>query len=176
MSTEPGWDGILDPGETILWQGRPDGALKVTGPNALKALGSLGIIVFVLFMFSDPGDGFPSLFFGILFAVAIGQAAYSLFGDTFRRRHTWYTLTTSRAFIASKMPILSKSLKSYPIESDTNIELVRADLDSIYFATETRSGSNRSYTIKVGFERIADSKDVYAKMRDIQNRGDVANG
>lgn len=66
------------------------------------------------------------------------------------------------------MPLMGKRLKSYPINPGTMLELDNSDPASIYFATQTKRTKNGTREVRIGFERIADGRAVYAKFRDIQ--------
>lgn len=172
MNKVAGWDGILGDDETILWQGRPDGAVTLRLQNlALLVFGLFfaGFALVWMVLAAAAGGGF--WMFGLIhFAVGIGIATGALFWGAFRRRRTWYTLTDRRAFIATDLPLLGRRLKSWPIDADTMLDLEDADLATVNFARETRRGKNGHYQVAVGFERIADGKAVYRLMRDIQAR------
>jgi len=173
MSAPAGWDGILDPSETILWQGRPDGAISFKPRSLMLSLFGCAFAGFALFwmiMAAQSGGGF--WMFGLIhFSVGISLAIGGPLWDTFKRRHSWYTLTDRRAFVASNLPFMGKRLKSYPIETGTIVELSHDAVPSVYFATQTKRGKNGSYTVPVGFERIADAQEVYQLIRGIQQPG-----
>ena len=86
MSNDP-WDGILDEGEKILWQGRP----VATFANSLGSWVSLAVLCVVGWFFLPPffekiaSGGFHS----IVLMVFAGGFAFSLlhvlFGDLIRR-------------------------------------------------------------------------------------------
>ena len=169
----PGWDGILDPGEEIVWQGRPDQAFHVSArdiPPALFALFFTGFAVFWMNRAATMAG--PFWMFGLIhFSVGLGIFWKSVFGATHRRRRTWYTLTDRRAFIATRSLRKGKELKSYPIAADTRLTYQDGPPATIHFARERRRGNKgRSYTVPIGFERIADGPDVLARLRRIQRR------
>ena len=165
-----GWEGILDKGETILWQGRPDGAIVFTFTNAFTSLFGVAFAGFALFwmiMASQAGGGF--WMFGLIhFSVGIGLAIGPIGWSAWRRRRTWYTLTDRRAFIATNMAVRGKSLDSYPITDDTVLTLEQGPPDNLFFATRTKPTKNGTRTVKLGFERIDQGREVYRMMRDIQ--------
>lgn len=166
----PGWEGILDPGERILWQGRPAPGIVLTAGNAFAFLFGLGFAGFALFWMigaAKAGAGFWA--FGLIhFSVGLGMAAGALLWAPYRRRYTWYTLSDQRAFIATEMPHKGKALNSYPVTPQTVLRLADGAPGNVWFAEETRRGKNRTYTVDIGFERIADADHVYRLMRDIQ--------
>lgn len=169
----PGWEGILDPGERIVWQGRPDQGFHVDAgeiPAALFALLFSGFAVFWMTKVATAGGAF--WMFGLIhFSVGIGIFWKSLFGPTRRRRRTWYTLTDRRAFIATKSARNGKELKSYPITANTRLAMRDGRPATIHFARERRQGSKgRSYTVPIGFERVADGQKVLAFLRAAQRK------
>jgi len=171
--SKQGWENILDADETVLWQGRPDRKIVWKIGHAFTFLFGLAFAAFALFwmvMASSAGGGF--WMFGLIhFSVGIGMAFLPPFWGAWRRRHTWYTLTDRRAFIATDTPFIGRRLKSYPIESDTSIDFAPGDPATIHFAHETRRTKNGSRRVDIGFERIEDGEAVYRMIRDIQ-RGD----
>lgn len=164
-----GWESILDDGEKILWQGRPDGAIHFKVSNIMTFLFGLafaGFAVFWMAMAASAGGGF--WMFGLIhFAVGISISFGSIFWGAYKRRHTWYSLTDRRAFIAVDLPIRGRNLKSYPINQGTALEYQQGPLSTIHFSEETRRGSKgRRYNVKIGFEHIGEGDKVYRLMRD----------
>ena len=174
-----GWEGILDKGEKILWQGRPDTAIHIRPANIATMVFGLAFAGFALFwmiMASAAGGAF--WMFGLIhFAVGLGLAAGPILWGPFKRGRTWYTLTDRRAFIATDLPLKGKQLKSYPITDDTVLDFQPGSLSSIRFAQETRRGSKgRRYVVPIGFDYIREGDEVYRKMRDIQRADRLSAG
>ncbi|HHL21691.1 MAG TPA: aspartate carbamoyltransferase catalytic subunit [Aliiroseovarius sp.] len=168
-----GWEGILDKDEEILWQGRPDTAIRIGPANIATMVFGLAFAGFALFwmiMASAAGGAF--WMFGLIhFTAGLGLAAGPILWGPFKRGRTWYTLTDRRAFIATDLPLKGKQLKSYPITDDTVLDFQPGAPASIHFARETRRGSKgRRYMVPVGFEFIDDGEEVYRLMRGIQRR------
>ncbi|UXX81614.1 aspartate carbamoyltransferase catalytic subunit [Roseovarius pelagicus] len=167
-----GWAGILDPGETILWQDRPDSGFTLRPSQigiTLFGMAFAGFALFWMVMASQAGGGF--WMFGLIhFSVGVGIIASALMWGPYRRRHTWYTLTDRRAFIATHLPVVGRRLKSYPITEDSVLDFQSGDLSTIIFHDERKRGKNGYYTVKIGFERIRDGEKVYRLMRDAQER------
>jgi len=169
-----GWDQFLDPGERLLWEGRPDTALTIGPANISLALFGMvfaGFALFWMIIASQAGGGFWA--FGLIhFSVGLVIIFSALFFGPFKRARTWYALSTSRAFIATDLPIVGRKLKSYPITSESMLETNGSDPATIHFATETRrrSGKNSrgTYQTPVGFERITDGETVYKLLRSVQ--------
>jgi len=170
MNDKNAWSGILDDDESILWQGRPDGALKFKVAHIVPFVFGLffaGFALFWMIMASRAGGGF--WMFGLLhFGVGIGIAIGPPFWNTWRRRHTWYTLTNRRGFIATDMPLKGRSLASYPIDEDTVLDYDSGDPATIYFTHEMRRTKNGTRRHDIGFERIEGGAEVYRLMRDVQ--------
>jgi hypothetical protein len=139
MSIPAGWQGILDAGEDILWQGRPDPKVVWQLHHAFTFLFGLAFAGFALFwmiMASQAGGAF--WMFGLLhFFVGLGLAVGTPFWASWRRRHTWYTLTDRRAFIATDIPFRGRTLKEYPITQETRITRQGGDPATIHFAMNT---------------------------------------
>jgi len=166
----PGWEGILDPGERILWQGRPDGRVvwRVRHlPTMLFGAVFAGIALIWMILAARAGD-FVWTFGLIHFAAGLSLILGPTLWPAFRRQRSWYTLTDRRAFIATDMPIVGKRLKSYPIDADTVLRFDGDDPGTIHFAQDYRRGKNGSRKVDIGFERIAEGRDVYALIRRVQ--------
>lgn len=179
MTRPDSWQDILDPGETILWQGRPDPRPHWAALSLHRAASGLVVTLIALFWIgvasriTSEGD-FPAPFhlfplFGLPFlAVGLYQLAGHVLWEAYRRAHTWYTLSDRRAFIATDMPLRGKSLRSYPITPDTILTFDDSDLASIGFAFEPVPMKRTTRMRGVGFERIADGRTVYALLRGVQ--------
>lgn len=170
MNVPSGWEGILDADEVIRWQGRPDGGVTWKAVAISKVLFGLvfsGFALFWMIMASQAGGMF--WMFGLIhFSAGIGVAIGPLYWGAYRRRNSWYTLTNKRALIATNMPLQGRKINSYPITTQTPLELEILDMGSIYFATKLRRTENGSREVKLGFERITDASHVFSLMRDIQ--------
>ncbi len=169
-SVVPGWEGLLDEGEEIVWQGRPDGKVVFRVGNIATFIFGLFFAGFALFwmVMASFAGGFFWMFGLIHFSVGIGISAGGLFWNAFKRRRSWYTLTNQRAFIASELPLVGRKLRSFPITAGTVLEFDNRDPATIYFASEQRRNNNKTYTVKIGFERIENGREVFAKIGDIQ--------
>ncbi len=174
----PGWDGILDPGEKIVWQDRPDARISFAGRAPMQMIMGVFFTGFALFWIVQASwitshDGFPAFarffpLFGIPFVlVGLKMLGGDALWAAFVRRHTWYTLTNRRAFIATNVPMRGRTLKSYDIVPETDIEFDGRDPGTLIFAYETRRGTARK---PVGFIRIPDARSVLAQMHEIRKR------
>lgn len=169
MNTE--WDGLLDPDERIIWQGAPVPRLKLEWENSFQPLFFLfftGFSVFWMVMASAGGGIFWT--FGLLiFAVGIYNLVLIHFWKRYVRQHTFYTLTNKRAFIGSALPFKGRTLDSYPMGQDRTISYIDADLPGIHFASRIKSTRNGMTAIPIGFENIADGREVYGLIRRVQD-------
>ena len=168
-----GWEGIIDPGERILWQGAPDTAVRFSLtqlPEVLFGMLFSGFALFWMYMASMA----PGLFwmFGLpLFLVGFGVILRSNYLAAKRRRFTYYTLTSRRAIVATSYPFSKRKLHSYPITASTTLELEEEDgqIGTILFLRmQWRDSDGDRRSRNVGFERIPDARKVYALMRQIQ--------
>ncbi|NOX41976.1 MAG: aspartate carbamoyltransferase catalytic subunit [Alphaproteobacteria bacterium] len=168
--SKSGWDGILDPGEEIIWQGRPDGKIVMGIANIIGVIfGMFFAGVALIWMVAAASSGGLFWMFGMIhFTVGLGIAFAAVYMGAYKRRNSWYTLTNRRAFIAYHFSVVGKQLKSYPINEGTVLDFQDDELASIFFATERRITRKGSHTIKIGFERIANGRAVYAKFREIK--------
>lgn len=169
--TTSGWEDILDKDEKILWQGRPDAGIHLKiGNIATFGFGLVfaGFALFWMIMAAQGGGGL--WMFGLIhFSVGISMSFGPVFWSAYTRRHSWYTLTNGRAFIAVDTPIKGRSLKSYPINQDTVLEYNQGPLATIYFSEIIKRGNKgRRYSVQIGFERISEGDEVYRLMRRVQ--------
>ncbi|OSP55672.1 hypothetical protein [Pseudoruegeria sp. SK021] len=171
-----GWDGILNPGERVLWQGQPDGSIDLHMLRVGKVLPGLAATAFVICFsylatrsaLDDGPIGLIFALFGMFFVViTLHSAGGYVLTDAYRRRHTWYTLTNQRAFIAVQTP-RGKSLDAYPITSATVIEFDGTEPGNLWFATDFKKTRRSSARIKIGFERLHDSHHVNDLIRQVQ--------
>jgi len=109
-----------------------------------------------------------------LFPVAVGLAL--VVGQPLwirqRRRRTWYTLTNRRGFIATDGAILGKRLKTYPVVSDAPVTVTKGEPATVWFARDQYYSDGRTRFEPVGFERIADARQVAETIRTLRNAAD----
>lgn len=100
-----GWEGILAPGERVIWQGRPARDLRLIVRDPMEfGLGmalTLGPLAPMAILWRGGGSGWawlvPPLLLGLWCLLGPGLR------DCYRRRRTWYSLTDRRAFIATAL-------------------------------------------------------------------------
>jgi hypothetical protein len=167
-----GWQGILDPGERILWQGQPDSSVRLADLNPKQSLIGLAILAFALFwtisaIAAAADQGFVTLFFAGfgLFFIWIGfqRAGGYLLIDGYTRSRTWYTLTDRRAFVGTEV-FGKRKLRSFPIGPETVLTIDDEIPGSIWFA----KAYGKTGRHDVGFRRIDGARQVYDLMRKVQ--------
>lgn len=167
-----GWDGILMDGEEILWQGRPDASFQFGAGQigaALFGTAFAGFAAFWMLMASMAGGYFWT--FGLIhFSVGIAMIFGAFFWSPWRRKHTWYTLTSRRAFIATDLPFSGRKLKSWSIDSDSRLDYQSGRKSTVTFARDFRQTKNGTSAVPIGFERIEDGAEVYRMMTEIRDR------
>lgn len=164
----PGWQGILDPGEQILWQGQPDGRFRVEFDGLRQSLPGLLMVAFALFWMFQAAQGsvFFALFGLIFVVIGLRQFLQPVLWPAYLRSRSWYTLTDRRAIIATDVPFKGRRLTSYPIDANTLIEFVDGDPPSILFGPERGRRAERP-----GFRYIAEAQTVMPLIRGIQQAG-----
>lgn len=156
------WRGILRGDERILWQGAPQEAFHFKRNYASSFIAAFAMIAVVIYLDLDP--------IMVIFVMIIG--ALTVIGapiwDAIRRHYSFFTLTEQRAFIGTDMPVLSRSLKSYPIDAGTQVDYRPGPFDTIYFAHEMHRNEDGEYRVEIGFENLRDGRAVYDLIQQIK--------
>ena len=174
MNENDPWKGLLDPDENIIWQGAPAPGVQLEWKGLTDVVGAIFFVGFGIFWLIQ-NDNSP-LFFRLVGLLPLAAGLYRLLGvhfeKAYRRRTTFYTLTSKRAFIGYKKRGMRK-LDSYPIGPDSNLTIEESTLSNIWFETkqtvERRGETAEMVTVKIGFERLENGREVLAKFRDVQN-------
>lgn len=180
MSIPEGWEGILDEGETILWQGRP-----VTGVRLRDFFGfplifglfftGFSLVWITMARMMTRGEEF-SIFplFGLPFLLVGLYVSFGLpFGKDYVRKRSWYTLSDRKAYVATEL-FGRRRLKAVPYAEMNILELEDGSPGSVTFKREVsvsqytrrsrnggRSRRTQTTTTNTGFERIEDARAVY---------------
>lgn len=121
------WSAYLEPGERILWQGRPHTRVFLFRKHDILLIpfSLLHLIFAIGWNAAVWVAGAPLLFklFGLILGCASAYFAIGrFFHDSFRRENTRYTLTNRRAFIALDGP--TRSLRELRLDTLSQTELV----------------------------------------------------
>jgi hypothetical protein len=167
------WGALLREGEQILWQGRPSSRLRLEFRSPFEPLFFLVFTGFSVFwMAGASAAGGVFWMFGLLF-FAIGS--YQLFGihfwRAFVRSASHYSLSSQRAFIATEI-FGKRRLDSYDITRASPLSLQDGTPGSVFFAERIKRGENSDAVIPIGFEMIADARQVFSMIGRIQ-RGEL---
>ena len=177
-----GWAPYLDPGERLLWEGRPS-----TWPFLFRPIDILlvpfsvvwcgGTVVFVVAALAD-GSVLIVLFSLLFLALGTYLVVGRFLVDAHLRRHTAYAVTSKRALIVRSG--MSRRLRDMPITASTPISANPGRRGSVTFGPvplgllghlvgwNLWSGQDANFT----FRAIDDADQVYKLVRQVQ-RGDT---
>ncbi|MBK6466661.1 MAG: hypothetical protein WAT25_20210 [Paracoccaceae bacterium] len=177
-----GWEGILQPGEQILWQDRPQPGIEWADIDYSRILfglvfGGFALFWMVMAFWTSSGTllGYVFPLFGLPFLrIGLRMVGEQLWLDQRRLRSTHYTLTDRAAFVASQIRG-RRDLQRYPLTPGLSVTLDDGDIGNVWFAEQssgfkpgrpTRTGNRRtdhtnSPPQKIGFERIARPREVW---------------
>ncbi|MEM7121884.1 MAG: hypothetical protein AAF563_11445 [Pseudomonadota bacterium] len=177
------WQPYLNDGERLLWQGRPASGIRLDGRLRRRlAFGILFIAIFVYLIFGEhitgtpSTSGFPQGAGVAVIVLGVLWLAVPIISDSVTRSRTRYALTNERALIARGGS--GHRVKSYAINSQTEIDYRRGELATINFAqrresiTETSGTTQGRGYVGVGFRYLTDGEKVYDLMTKIQ-RGEA---
>ena len=176
--TTPDWDGLIDPGETILWEGHPDSRIAWRDILQIESLGGASFLVFASIWtvgasLGKTKDGTPVPHAAFLFMIPfviiglwllVGRLAW----DGLVRARTQYLLTDHAAYIRSGLPVTK--FERFPIHSAMPLALDDRVPGSVWFAQRTvyriapRGGFAPSEA-QVGFRRIPEPQQVWRLLR-----------
>lgn len=162
------WDGILEEGETILWQGQPDTFFAIGAADIVPLLFGLTFSAFALIWIAIVRYAAASFWvFGLIhFASGIALTFYALGRDTVARRYSYYTLTTQRAIIGLSYPWARPRLRKIRLTKSTRIRTNHEH--TVTFGYAGRSKRHPFPTRAPQFSRIDDAEKVFHLMRQIQ--------
>lgn len=175
-----GWTPHLDPGERLLWEGRPDERLFLFERRDIfgvpfSLLWGGGVFFWLA---TAIGSGAP-LSLVIWGSPLVAFGAYMIVGrffvDAWIRRRTRYAITDRRALIARDA--FGRSMREMPLRPGLEVELREGGLDSVRLgpapATFGESGrgdwlgDDGSFTLR----GLADGERVHAVIRSVLRDG-----
>ncbi len=162
------WEGILEDGETILWQGRPDPVFAMTRDDIIPTTFGLAFSGFALiWMVIAVGAGSYFWMFGLIhFSVGACMTAYAVCRDTVARRYSYYTLTSRRAIIGLSYPWAPLRLRKFRLSPTRKITTDHEH--TITFGPPGRSKLHPLPKRAPQFTRIDDAERLYHLMQQIQ--------
>ncbi len=177
------WEDYFEPGERLLWQGRPIPGGGRPGHIFLSLFG-MPFLGAGLFTFKEGVDhligsavdltaNFDFMFlipFSLPF-LAIGAGL--VFGPwvlpRYMLKRTRYALSDKRAYIAKTA--WGRSLETYTITADADIEIESRRHHTVSFATRVSKDSDGDrVTTKISFENIEEGEKVYKLLRQVQQK------
>lgn len=164
------WEDIFEPGEVLLWQGRPDTAIVWQRRHILPVILGLSVAcIGIIWIFLTPlGGGYTIIMGLVLLLLAAFLAIAPSVMASMVRKASWYSLSNKRAFIAMDRAQVGRKLSTYVIDPEFDIKYDGNDPGTILFAIEIRHPGSASYLAKICFDRIDDGQHVYDLMRAIQ--------
>lgn len=154
----------LSNNETILWEGKPDTKLRFGMETMATGIFAVALILACFGLATVIDRSYPGSFWPILApGFVIGAAAVLVLPliDSAKRRKTAYRLTSHNAYIAGP----KQSNDSTPIPPLDDLIYRDGTPPSIYFARRPVQGQRGKYA-DIGFERIAEARDVFILMRE----------
>lgn len=161
-----GWEGIMQPGESILWRGRP-----IAKVNLLRLIPQVGFgLIFTSFsvfwmVMAAQGGGVFWMFGLIFFFTGLGLIAKTLLDERMRMRDTFFTLSDRAAYIARRHWMQGRQLETYRITAAMPITLNgHATRGDVIFSSRTVRSKNGSHEVPIGFLDIEGAPEVFAQM------------
>ena len=168
-SASPQWQSILDPGEALLWQGRPDAGPAFVLGHALRLIRSAVMLALFYYLVRRVGYGIASYreVQVIVLAIFFLPVPLDLIKSMITRRMQRYALTPARAIIVTDLGPFGRSIRSVPLTGATPLTLLRGpNWSSIWFTPVPKWYSGLvTPPSPLGFERIAEAEQVFALMR-----------
>lgn len=156
------WNDVLAPGETVLWEGNPEGIEAGNLAELFRNLMLVGFIVFALFIAASATDAGPAVL------VPMAVAGIALFQLVRRRRIAGHADRTTRYLLTNRAAYIrqAEQTEAFPITRDTRFALGRR---SVIFAKRVGYDSNgHKREIPVGFTDISGAERLLSLMREIQ--------
>lgn len=163
----PSWDGILQDGEELLWQGRsrPHHETPFWLSAAIYGAAMCLSVGIDAALGADRFGAYGTVFIFLVLATAITLIRPGRFWR--RQKPHFYSLSNRRAFRGEIGPSGDYRLVSWPISPETSFRLTDGHPPSIRFY-EGRHASGRRPRYHEVFEAVPDAKKVYKLLESIQ--------
>ena len=162
------WATVLDPGEPLLWKGRPGGGVNFTLSHALQLTRSAVMLGLFVYLVNAVGYGIANnpKVQAIVVLVFFLPVPLDLIKSVIMRRMQDYALTPGRAIIMTRLGPFGRSIRSVPVTATSPLTLLRS---SILFNESPRWYTGLITAAPItGFEQIAEAQAVFALMRHTQ--------
>lgn len=158
----------LPPGETPLWQGRPESGARPDLSKPGEIIFGMGFVAFSLFWMNKAMDSGPIWLAGLPFlAVGLKLALWRAWGPRLRSKFAHYTLTDRRALVEIRWPLMGSRTQTLTISPATIVD-TDGETPATLTLTQTVTGPRGATRESLRFERIADGPHVLNLIRDIQ--------
>lgn len=162
-----GWDGIMQPGERILWRGQPIRRIRWRRLGLVAGLGLLVMGLALVWMIpTAPAGGFAWMFGLLPFCAGLGSVVVALFDERMRFRDTVFTLSDRAAYIVRRHWWQGRVLETWPLGPDMPLSLRGGDkAGDVIFACRTLPSRDGARTEPVGFFDIIGAPEVFALLK-----------
>jgi hypothetical protein len=182
----PWWEEILPPGETVLWQGRPDTGVAWSDILSMTSVHGLLAIGFGVLWMHTTGETWASGHFPLFGLIFVAAGLYFIVGrllwEAVLHRWTYYTLTDQAAYIATDL--LGQKLDRHELHRDMPLELEDGAPGTVWFAErivhrpgewrtvhgDTEYVPPRTDRYRIGFRRIGDARAVWRRLSEAKGR------
>ncbi|WBU55989.1 hypothetical protein [Paracoccus sediminicola] len=159
-SVVPGWQGLLQEDEQILWQGQPHAEFRIRFTEILRGVpGMIPVLIVSVLMYNFAKEhvllALCPLFMLMNFLRLMIEPVLT---PAYQRSRSWYALTNHRAIVATHVPFKGRRVYTRAIDAGAPVELVQSDPPSVMFGLKPR----------VGFEFIPEAEKVMSMVREIQ--------
>lgn len=159
----------LLPGETLLWQGRPAGRVPLDVSRPGEMLFGFAFLVFAMFWMDRARDEGPIWLAGLpLMAVGLRLALWRAYGPRLRARFAHYSLTSRRAVVELRWPLIGARHRDLLIGPATIIDFDGNDPATLRLTNTALASQTGARPQTLCFERIPDGRQVLSRLRDVQ--------
>jgi hypothetical protein len=176
MSGQAGYDAwaeVLEPGETPLWQGRPEARLFITLSQAARLIRTILMIALFFYILARLQKTIPTLWDvrAIVLFIFFQAVPSEMLRSLLRRRRSDYLLTNRRAVMRLDQSPFGQRIYEVRLAAATTLETTqRGDLLSIFFPSAPKRGwSLLGEAPMQGFERLREGRAVLALIHRAQS-------